>query len=153
MSYEGPRDLGVDEAVTHDEDVKQRLPQGSSILHLPAGSVILPGEERIILRHPTLVNTDLLFLVVPELPPHVLRPGDQLPLPVPVHQRPELLHQVLESLGAALVERIHEFAGLLKVGQLVEVTRILGLVRGDNSIEDGSGVKLNLLDHDECLVS
>ena len=151
---ESPRDLGVDEAVAHDEDVEQRLAQRSSILHLPAGSVILPVKERVKLGHPTLVNTDLLLLIVPELPPHVLRPCDQLPLPVPVHQRPELLDKVLQPLGAALVERVHKLSGLLEVGQLVKVTLILGLCGGDDAIEDGPGVKLNLLDHDDqCPVS
>ena len=47
MSDEGPRDLGVDEAVTHDEDVEQRLPQGSSILHLPAGPAQLRFERQL----------------------------------------------------------------------------------------------------------
>ena len=70
VSDEGPGDLGVDEAVAHDQDVEQRLAQGSSILHLPAGSVILPGEEGVKLSHPALINVDLLLLVVPELPPH-----------------------------------------------------------------------------------
>ena len=95
---EGPCYLGVNEAVAHDEDVEERLAQGASVLHLPAGGVIFPGEEGIKLSHPGLVNTDLLLHVVPELPPHVLGPSDELPLPIPVHQRPQLLHKVLQTL-------------------------------------------------------
>ena len=95
---EGPGNLGVDEAVAHDEDVEESLSQRSSVLHFPAGRVVLPGQQRVELSHSGLVHADLLLLVVPELPPHVLRPGDQLSLPIPVHQRSELLHQVLQSL-------------------------------------------------------
>ena len=96
--YECTCDLSVYETVAHDEDVKEGLTQGASVLHLPAGRVIFPGEEGIKLSHPGLVHTDLLLHVVPELPPHVLGPSDELPLPIPVHQRPQLLHKVLQTL-------------------------------------------------------
>ena len=32
---EGPGNLGVDEAVAHDQDVDECLAQGTSVLHLP----------------------------------------------------------------------------------------------------------------------
>ena len=35
VSDEGPGDLGVDEAVAHDQDVYECLPKGASVLHLP----------------------------------------------------------------------------------------------------------------------
>ena len=38
------------------------------------------------------------YLVVPVLPPHIVRPGDELPLPVPVHQGPQLGDHVLQTL-------------------------------------------------------
>ena len=38
---EGPGNLGVDEAVAHDQNVQQRLAQAPSVLHLPACSVVL----------------------------------------------------------------------------------------------------------------
>ena len=95
---DSPGYLGVDEAVPHDQDMEQRFSQWSTILHLPDCPVVLPGEEWVKLGHSWFINIDLLFLIISELPAHVLRPCDQLPLPVPVHQGAQLLHHILQTL-------------------------------------------------------
>ena len=41
VSDEGAGNLGVDEAVAHDQNVEQRLAQAPSVLHLPACAVVL----------------------------------------------------------------------------------------------------------------
>ena len=59
MSEHYARDLGVDEAVAHDEYVEERLAQRSTVLHLPDGLVVLPSVEGVVQRFLFLVYTDL----------------------------------------------------------------------------------------------
>ena len=49
VSEEDPGDPGVDERVADDEDVQEGLPEGAAVLHLPAGLVVAPQVQRVVL--------------------------------------------------------------------------------------------------------
>ena len=68
MLQQEPGYPGVDGAVADDEDVEERLSYAAPVLHLPAGSVVLPHVQRVVDRLARLVNVDLVLLVVPVLP-------------------------------------------------------------------------------------
>ena len=143
----------MDGAVADDEDVEERLPNAAPVLHLPAGSVVLPHVERVVDGLAGLVNVDLLLLVVPVLPAEELGPRDQLPPALVVHEGTELsldhfLHlqttilvicsqstcqKLSYSLGPSLSEGLNQLATLLEVSQLVERTVIFTRGPSDNS--------------------
>ena len=113
-------------AVTDDEDVQQRLSKTSPVLHLPAGGVVLPHVQRVVPGLGPLVDVDLLLLVVPVLPPEVLRPGDQLPPTLVVHEPTQLgFDHLLNSLGSSFGECFYKKTTLLEVGKSVQRTVIL----------------------------
>lgn len=121
----------MDGAVADDEDVEQRLSNAASVLHLPAGNVVLPHMQRVVTSLAPLVNVDLVLGVVPIFPPEVLRPGDQLAPALVVHEARQLgLDHGLHRLGAALGEGLHQHSSLLEVGQLVQWTVILATCPG-----------------------
>ena len=58
VSEEDPGDPGVDERVADDEDVQEGLPEGAAVLHLPAGLVVAPQVQRVVLLgdHPQMTS-------------------------------------------------------------------------------------------------
>ena len=127
----------MDGTVTNDEDVQQRLANAPPVLHLPARRVILPHVQRIVHGLGPLVDVDLLLLVVPVLPPEVLRLGDQLPPTLVVHEPTQLgLDHLLNSLGAALGECFDKKTSLLEVCESVERTIIFCTGSSNNPEDD-----------------
>ena len=139
-------DPGVDRTVADDEDMEQRLPDTTTILHLPARDMVLPHMERIVAGLAPLINVDLVLGVVPIFPPEKLCPCDQLPLPLVVHEPRQLgLDHGLHGLGAPLGKGLHQQSSLLEVGQLVQRAIILSAGSGDDSVKDNSRIEDCLL--------
>ena len=117
------------------------------------------------------ITVDVHLRVVPELPPEVLGPGDELPATVVVHEAAQLLlHEVLDLggkkdltislsdlredvvskhlLGASLVEGVDELSALLEVGQLVHKAPVRRIVGGHHGVQHGTWVERLSLRHD-----
>ena len=133
-------------AVADDQDVEEGLPEAAPVLHLPAGGVVLPHVQGVVPCFCLLVDVDLVLLVVSVFPPQKLCPCDELPSTLVVHEPAQLgFYHLLDGLGAALGEGLHQQPALLVVCEFVQRTVILRASSSNDTIENNTGIKNGFL--------